>query len=490
MWLKFKSQLGFDVLLLFVLALVFVFCLKNHYEGQSWGDDFSLYINQARSIIDGTVEKTVENNRFAVRNSTVSTFSPEAYPWGFPLLLSPFYWIFGIDFRVFKILETILLIASLFVFDRLLSDKLKNPERLLIVSLIGLNQTFILHTNDVLAEIPFLFFSALTLYVIQQAAKINFPIVLNFLIGGLMLFTFFIRSEGIALVGALFLYQIFIEKQLSKINFYSLVKFVSPHMVFMLFYFLSKTIFPTGFTSHLGFLENFSIETSIHHTEIIFTLLGLFLYDGINVINLILVILFFIIGIIYRWKKDFLFIAYWIIILCILFIWPYFYNRYMYSLIPLFCYFFARGFGFVSEWVVGRNFSVYLLLLLLGLNLFSLVEKTVDHNNDVYITYGPESADSKAMYGFIESNVAQDEVVVFPFPRVINLYTLRKSIFEYESIETIIDKGDWLVLFKDWNHNFQISSNSEISRHEGIETVFENRSFIIYRISKKPQNTD
>ena len=477
-------KIFYKLFLFFLFVLVLIFCLKNHYQGQSWGDDFSLYINQARSIVDGTIEKTVEDNRFAVRNSTVSTFSPESYPWGFPFLLSPVYWIFGIDFKAFKILETAFLIAFLFIFDRLLSDKVKNPERLILISLIGLNHVFILHTNDVLAEIPFLFFSALTLYVIQRAAKINFPLLLNLLIGGLMLFTFFIRSEGIALVGALFLYQIFIARQLSEINLRSLMRFAIPHITFMFLYILSMSIFPTGFTSHLGFLENFSIEISLHHTQVIATLLGLFLYGDINIINLILVIIFFLIGLIYRWKEDFLFLSFWFIVLCILLIWPYFYNRYMYSLIPLFCYFFTRGFGFFSVWLIGKNLSVYFLLLLLILNFFPLVKKTADHNDFIYTSYGPESADSKAMYTFIRNNVAQDEVVVFPFPRVVNLYTLRKSIFEYESIDSIIHKGNWLVLFKSWNHNFQISNFSDISRHDGFKHVFENRLYIIYKIEK------
>ena len=488
--LKFRNYFFYKLLLLSLFILVFIFCLKNHYIGQSWGDDFSLYINQARSIIEGTIEETVEDNRFAVRNSSVSTFSPESYPWGFPLLLSPVYWVFGIDFEAFKILETLFLIAFLFIFDRLLSDKLKNPERLVLISLIGLNQVFIIHTNDILAEIPFLFFSALTLYVIQQAGKSNFSFASNFLIGALMLFTFFIRSEGIALVGAFFLYQLFIAKQLAEFNFNSVARFVSPYLTFKILYFISKSIFPTGFTSHLVFLENFNLETSLHHTDVTFKLLGIFLYEGINLINLVMVILLFILGLASRWKEDFLYISYWFIVLGILFIWPYFYNRYMYSLIPLFCYFFARGFGFVSIWVVGKNFSVYLLLLLLGLNVFSLVDKTIDHDNDIYTEYGPESADSKAMYHFIDNHVQKDEVVIFPFPRVINLYTQRKSIFEYESIDTIIAKGDYVVLFKNWNHNFQIVNTSAISSNKEFEHVFENNSYIIYKVNRLAQNTD
>lgn len=197
-----KEDLIYSLIFSVVLAAVFSLCVVNHYEGQSWGDDFSLYLNQARSIVEGTIEKTVADNRFAVTNSTISTFSPESYPWGFPLLLAPLYWIFGLNFTVFKILEALMLVAFLGAFYVLLENKLKNPLRLLLVSFIGLNHLFIYYTNHVLTEIPFLFFSTLTLYAIQKAEEKKFPLTLSLWIGANALY-FFYTNRGNCIGGCI-----------------------------------------------------------------------------------------------------------------------------------------------------------------------------------------------------------------------------------------------------------------------------------------------
>ncbi len=52
------------------MGLIFVMSLMVHQPGHNWGDDFALYINQARSIVEGTVEKTIEINKFTLNEST------------------------------------------------------------------------------------------------------------------------------------------------------------------------------------------------------------------------------------------------------------------------------------------------------------------------------------------------------------------------------------------------------------------------------------
>ena len=84
---------------LFVLALVYRSFLET---GHDWGDDFSLYINQARSLVRGDVSQVVADTRYTLQNSGSSTFSPYVYPWGFPLLLAPFYLVAGLDYDTFR----------------------------------------------------------------------------------------------------------------------------------------------------------------------------------------------------------------------------------------------------------------------------------------------------------------------------------------------------------------------------------------------------
>ena len=75
-----------------------------HRNGHTQGDDFALYLRQARSLFDGDVAQVVADNRFTVINSA-GAFSPIAYPWGWPLLLSPFVHLWGLDYDRLKLLE-------------------------------------------------------------------------------------------------------------------------------------------------------------------------------------------------------------------------------------------------------------------------------------------------------------------------------------------------------------------------------------------------
>jgi hypothetical protein len=75
-----------------------------HRNGHSQGDDFALYLRQARSIFDGDIADVVADNRFSVLYSN-GRFSPYAYPWGWPLLLSPFVHLWGLDYDRLKLVE-------------------------------------------------------------------------------------------------------------------------------------------------------------------------------------------------------------------------------------------------------------------------------------------------------------------------------------------------------------------------------------------------
>jgi len=73
-----------------------------HRNGHTQGDDFALYLRQARSIFDGDIGAVVADNRFSVLNSD-SAFSPIAYPWVWPLLLSPFVFLWNFDYDRLKL---------------------------------------------------------------------------------------------------------------------------------------------------------------------------------------------------------------------------------------------------------------------------------------------------------------------------------------------------------------------------------------------------
>src|ERR1043165_1898556 len=65
-------------------------------RGHEWGDDFAWYILQAKSILNGTTDEFMKESAFTNYQST-TYLGPLAYPWGYPLLLTPVYAVKGIS---------------------------------------------------------------------------------------------------------------------------------------------------------------------------------------------------------------------------------------------------------------------------------------------------------------------------------------------------------------------------------------------------------
>ena len=62
----------------------------------------------AKSLFEGNIADVISDNRFLFDHSTAVT--PPIYPWGWPLLLSPFVRVWGIDFDRLKLVEVAVLL--------------------------------------------------------------------------------------------------------------------------------------------------------------------------------------------------------------------------------------------------------------------------------------------------------------------------------------------------------------------------------------------
>ena len=57
-------------------VVVWWLAVLHHHRGISWGDDFSLYLRQARSVIDGNIGEVIADNRFNVLNAANRASAP------------------------------------------------------------------------------------------------------------------------------------------------------------------------------------------------------------------------------------------------------------------------------------------------------------------------------------------------------------------------------------------------------------------------------
>ncbi len=470
-----------------LLSTVFIFCVLNHQKGHDWGDDFALYINQARALVDGTIEETLFVNAYTLEKSTYQPLGPVAYPWSFPVLLSPLYAAFGLSYPIFKLYETIFFILGLSSLYLLFKERFSRIYNLLLVSLIGSNIPYILYTNTVTTEIPYLFFSLLTLYLINKTYNKENIIVANFLsglrIGFLLLFSFFIRSEGIALLCALTVYQVamlFVSGKWKQLSIRSAVLLLVPYLTFAVLYVSSKLFLPTGFTSHYTFLEDVSLETSLGNIAFYFTTLKFMAGYTLHIYSFYILSIVFLVGVAARWKEDLLFLSYFTIILTIILIWPFHENRYLFSIIPFYLYFFIQGVRRLSQFFFEKDFAYVLVGLILILNLNALITFTKHTDRNATID-GPETPNSKEMFQYVRDHTYENDIIGFFRARLLTLYTGRRSVVVFDSVKSIKERANYLVINRKTTQ-FQISPDL-IDSQNGFQKVFQNSDFIIFKVT-------
>lgn len=189
------------------MAVIFAVALANQHGGHDWGDDFSLYLRQTKALVSGGARDVLADNRFTIENSSWHTFSPYSYPWGFPLLLAPFYKIFGLDYGAFKVVIAACFAGAMYFLYRIAAPRMRPLPALVLMLLIGLSPEYVAWTDTVLSEFPYLLVTLAALWWMDRCRSEGSldgdrwgPLIL---LGWLVGFSYTIRKEGVALFVAL-----------------------------------------------------------------------------------------------------------------------------------------------------------------------------------------------------------------------------------------------------------------------------------------------
>ena len=236
----------FTVLIITIAS--FILCLLRIQEGHNWGGDFALYIHQAKSLVEGNLQLLFDQNKYSMDQSMVG---PYFYPFGFPLIISPFYYLFGINLQLMKIVCAFFFVLAI-PFVYFLSKRINSNENGILITIhIAFNWLFINYSDNVISDLPYFFFSTLSVYLITKSNNLRN----SFLLGFSMFYAYFIRDIGITLIPTLFVYQYFDQK--SKLFRASQLL---PYITFFLLLFISKILLPfNGGANHFEFFYNFSI---------------------------------------------------------------------------------------------------------------------------------------------------------------------------------------------------------------------------------------
>jgi 4-amino-4-deoxy-L-arabinose transferase-like glycosyltransferase len=147
-----------------LLIAIGAFQIATLRAGHDWGGDFSLYILHARNIAEG---RSYGDTGY-IYNPAFPEHSPRAYPPVFPVLLAPVYKLRGLDFAAMKVEVIVFFVLSLFIFFHLLRGVLSVGWSLAVVALSGLNPVVWDFKDQVLPDTAFMLFAYLSLYLIGR----------------------------------------------------------------------------------------------------------------------------------------------------------------------------------------------------------------------------------------------------------------------------------------------------------------------------------
>jgi hypothetical protein len=478
-----------DPFLVVALLLNIMLGLSTLTRGHEWGDDWASYVMQAQSILNGNMDEFVERNAFTIFESSVQ-IGPVAYPWGYPLVLTPALLLRGVHPLMLKLPGLFFFAGFLICFYLLTETRLTRTERLLLVSLFAFNPVLIKFTDYIISDIPFLFSVFLTLWLMQNA-QVQTDKRNRVLLGAGIFLSFFFRTTGIVLLVSYFAWQgwRFVNDRARRKEIFTDMTVVGG--VFTLLWLISSLIFPGGQSSYFRQLAGLTFDTLQSNLINYFYLFVQFFDPNAAAAWLYLYYLlipFFIMGAWMRRHVDQILIIFFVLYFAIMILWPEWQGvRFIFPLMPVFIYFTFQGMlGIVGKLPerflsIGRGGVLLFWAALAGIFLFtSSIHAYGNLANNRRIN-GPFEAFSMEMYEYVRENTPPDSVIVFFKPRALRLFTNRNAIMSIECDRLL--RGDYVILHKNWEYSQILPGDIQNCRLP-LKLVYENRKYLVYELQK------
>jgi len=146
-----------------LIIAVGLFYLLTIRAGHRWSD-FALYVHHAKNLVEGVPYRDTGH----IYNYHDPGDTPRAYPPVFPLLLTPVYKFFGLNFTAMKMEVVLLWMAALAMLFFLWRCELSAHASIALVAMVGLNPFYWDFKDEVLSDFPFMLTLAVALYLIHR----------------------------------------------------------------------------------------------------------------------------------------------------------------------------------------------------------------------------------------------------------------------------------------------------------------------------------
>jgi hypothetical protein len=509
-----------------IMLLAGIMSISLYSTGQFWWDDFASYILQARAILDGRMAEFVAENGRAIAQSTYPV-GPAAYPWGFPLMLAPIYALAGLSITAFKLVNTVAFVAFLAVFYAYARQRFNLLLSAALVSVLAFNPSLLKAQDLIQADFAFLLATTASLFLLDiQWRTGRSPAWQKILLGVLIFWSFFLRTNGILLLGPLVLVDFFQWRTNPQPGF----RVISlPYLTFLTLFGLSLILFPGGQSSYFEHYELFFSPARLFDNFLFYLTLPGWLFDGLPLATIFFALtgLACLWGISQKARAEMPALAFSLLTMAIFITWPERQGlRFIYPILPFYMVFAAHGLtdlvnrirlkcrpstappgtdgaGFdtatpvnpadqglpTGNWKLDTEHWLLPSALLGTLALISLLITFQRADWKLFSREeinGPFDSVSAEMFAYVREQTAADSTVIFFKPRLMKLMTDRYSILIEDCAR--IGEGDFIVMHEKQERNGQIHPDEIKTCNPNVELqiVFKNQRFRIYQVNNKP----
>ena len=198
------------------VLIVAAFYLVTIREGHDWGDDFSQYIQHAVNLAHG---ESYTATRY-LYNPDNPSIGPRQYPPGFPIALAPVVRVFGVDLQHMKVEEVLFFVAALLLIHQLIQPLMPPAASAAVVLALGFNPVLWDFKDQILSDLPFLFFFFATILCLtrsdEPARSARLRLALSVLGGAAMYASYATRVVGIVLLPSVVMRDFIRHRQLTK----------------------------------------------------------------------------------------------------------------------------------------------------------------------------------------------------------------------------------------------------------------------------------
>jgi hypothetical protein len=213
-----KTRLAIPAAAAAFLIVLYAFLAAKMSPGvHAEGTDWAMYVMHARNIVQGL---PYTETGYVFQPESTTEVGANSYPSGFPLLLAPFYALFGLNLALFKLLNAAFLVLSLWPIYLYARRTLTPACSLILIVALGFSTLYLANFDGIGSDAPYQLVSFLVLLVLlrirDQGLDDTSPWRWGLLAGFGMAAAYLIRPFGLAFLLAAAGAEVWRKRRITK----------------------------------------------------------------------------------------------------------------------------------------------------------------------------------------------------------------------------------------------------------------------------------